>query len=130
MATHPLRGPDADKKPPSIADFHKAMADVPVTPTDFNEITVHPLELERIMAVRNAAPEPKPLPETVPQDHEELAANITAENAVIAATTFPKEMQFGEYTVVVTSEDHLRQVEKFFADGGKPEIAADSKESV
>jgi hypothetical protein len=98
MEFKPQRGPDADKRPPSIADFHKAMENVPVVPTDFNQQTVHPLALERIMAERNKAvlcedPITEPAPsEVIPQDDPEaLAAQITAENAVIAETTFPKQ---------------------------------------
>lgn len=47
------RGPDADKRPPTIEEFHAQHRDI--VPTDFNEITVHPEELKRIRAERAAA---------------------------------------------------------------------------
>ena len=55
----PRRGPDADRKPLSIAEAHAAAAMAPQQdgPT-FSEMTVHPKELERIKAEREQTADP------------------------------------------------------------------------
>jgi hypothetical protein len=52
VETNQRRGPDADKRPPTVAEFLKSPP--AVIATDFNEITLHPNELKRIMAERQA----------------------------------------------------------------------------